>query len=222
MKLINKKQCGFTLAEVLITLLVIGVVSAIVIPLVINDTQNAEYKASYKKAFSLASQALLSCMNDNDLVSRSNYDDGVANVSNFNCFKSKFTIQKDCNSSNNSQCWAQGEKFRGNTPRSVEPAFIDNAGMSWSMRYKDALGCGVTSSVILIDINGFKSPNKYGRDRFAVVMANGNKGVFSDWWSINPFSNGVPVKIMPFYDAMDNTYEECPSGNCFYTSWLKN
>jgi prepilin-type N-terminal cleavage/methylation domain-containing protein len=216
------KQTGFTLAEVLITLLIIGVVASLVIPSIIQDTQNAEYKTGYKKAFSLASQALLSCMYDNELVSRSNYDDGAANVSNFNCFKSKFSLQKNCNSSNNSQCWAQGEMFRGNSPGSNVPAFIDNSGMSWSMRTSDLLGCGGTSSIILVDINGFKSPNKYGRDRFAVIMANNNKGVSTDWWSINPYSNGMPVRIMPFYDAIDNTYEDCPSGNCFYTSWLKN
>lgn len=49
---------GFTLAEVLITLVIIGIVAAITIPTMINTTDDREYKAAYKKAMSSLNQAL--------------------------------------------------------------------------------------------------------------------------------------------------------------------
>lgn len=49
---------GFTLAEVLITLGIIGVVAAMTMPTLMNSTQGAQYKAAYKKALSAISQAV--------------------------------------------------------------------------------------------------------------------------------------------------------------------
>ena len=53
-----RKISGFTLAEVLITLGIIGVVAAMTMPTLINSTQGAQYKAAYKKALSAISQAV--------------------------------------------------------------------------------------------------------------------------------------------------------------------
>ena len=48
---------GFTLAEVLITLAIIGVVAALTIPSVILNTNQTEYKTALKKAVSVLNQA---------------------------------------------------------------------------------------------------------------------------------------------------------------------
>ena len=53
-----KNHFGFTLAEVLITLGIIGVVAAMTMPTLMNSTQGAQYKAAYKKALSALSQAV--------------------------------------------------------------------------------------------------------------------------------------------------------------------
>lgn len=52
------KRFGFTLAEVLITLGIIGVVAAMTMPTLINSTNGAQYKAAFKKALSALSQAV--------------------------------------------------------------------------------------------------------------------------------------------------------------------
>lgn len=57
MRLSNIRD-GFTLAEVLITLGIIGVVAAMTMPTLMNQTQGAQYKAAYKKALSALSQAV--------------------------------------------------------------------------------------------------------------------------------------------------------------------
>ena len=53
-----KKICGFTLAEVLITLAIIGVVAAISIPSVISNTQQQEFKTGLRKAVSVLNSAI--------------------------------------------------------------------------------------------------------------------------------------------------------------------
>ena len=53
------RKSAFTLAEVLITLGIIGVVAAMTMPTLINSTQGAQYKTAYKKALSVMSQAVV-------------------------------------------------------------------------------------------------------------------------------------------------------------------
>ena len=53
------KHLGFTLAEVLITLGIIGVVAAMTMPTLMNQTNGAQYKTAYKKALSAISQAVV-------------------------------------------------------------------------------------------------------------------------------------------------------------------
>ena len=53
-----KRLRGFTLAEVLITLAIIGVVAAISIPSVISNTQQQEFKTGLRKAVSVLNSAI--------------------------------------------------------------------------------------------------------------------------------------------------------------------
>ena len=53
------KRLGFTLAEVLITFCIIGVVAAMTMPTLMNQTNGAQYKTAYKKALSALSQAVV-------------------------------------------------------------------------------------------------------------------------------------------------------------------
>ncbi len=52
------KEKGFTLAEVLITLAIIGVVAAIAIPSVISNSQQQEFKTGLRKAVSVLNSAI--------------------------------------------------------------------------------------------------------------------------------------------------------------------
>ena len=51
------KRFGFTLAEVLITLGIIGVVAAMTIPTLISNTNGAKYRSQFKKSISTLNQA---------------------------------------------------------------------------------------------------------------------------------------------------------------------
>lgn len=50
---------AFTLAEVLITLGIIGIVAAITLPAVINKIEDKQFKSAFKKQYSAVSQAML-------------------------------------------------------------------------------------------------------------------------------------------------------------------
>ena len=52
------KNLGFTLAEVLITLVIIGVIAAMTVPTLMNNTNAQEYRSALKKAISGLNQAL--------------------------------------------------------------------------------------------------------------------------------------------------------------------
>ena len=61
------KKFGFTLAEVLITLGIIGVVAAMTIPTLISNTNSAKFKSQYKKTLSTLNQAALMATAQYDL-----------------------------------------------------------------------------------------------------------------------------------------------------------
>ena len=52
------RKIGFTLAEVLITLMIIGIVAALTIPSVISNYQQQEFKTGLKKAVSVLNEAI--------------------------------------------------------------------------------------------------------------------------------------------------------------------
>ena len=58
MKRFMKKRFGFTLAEVLITLGIIGVVAAMTIPTLIQNTNSSRWSSQYKKTISTLSNAI--------------------------------------------------------------------------------------------------------------------------------------------------------------------
>ena len=70
----NDKKSGFTLAEVLITLGIIGVVAAMTIPTLIANTNSSKFASQFKKTLSQLSQA--------SLMSQSQWDTNYATLDN--------------------------------------------------------------------------------------------------------------------------------------------
>ena len=99
---------GFTLAEVLITLGIIGVVAAMTMPTLINSTQGAQYKTAYKKALSVMSQAVVMniALEDYDLSqtvagTNATTDAAASGVQSIhNLFASRMNVVKDDGTAN--------------------------------------------------------------------------------------------------------------------------
>ena len=200
---------GFTLAEVLVTLSILGIIAALTIPSLVQNTQDNSYKTAYKKAFSVANQAWMQAMAEDKIVTRTIWADSASNATNWNVFKSYFNVAKDCSSNNNAECWSSlpgDEKLIGSgCPTSTASAFIDNSGMVWSRSCN--VGCGFE---FFLDTNGFKGPNKFGKDRFILYPRNADNSTIA----------GLPIKLVPLSDYPNTEVNYCPSGGCYYTSWL--
>ena len=75
----RKRLSGFTLAEVLITLAIIGVVAALSIPAVISNSQQQEFKTGLRKAVSVLNSAIKASDAVPSISSSSPYPDKLSN-----------------------------------------------------------------------------------------------------------------------------------------------
>jgi prepilin-type N-terminal cleavage/methylation domain-containing protein len=147
---IMKRQSGFTLAEVLITLGIIGVVAAMTIPSLINQTNGQQYKTGFKKIVSVLSQAVTMSVALNDMdfstMSSAGYTD-TASIAGM--FSNRLSILSTTNTN--------GTHFEGGaTAYTVQ--------LSDGMLVSIAVGSSNCTSALkctaYVDVNGTKLPNK--------------------------------------------------------------
>ena len=86
----NNSKFGFTLAEVLITLGVIGVVSAMTIPVLVQNYRNHVVETRLKKFYSTFNQAIQRSITDNGEVTTWDYFSNTGNNMKADEIKSKF------------------------------------------------------------------------------------------------------------------------------------
>lgn len=177
---------AFTLAEVLITLGIIGVVAALTIPTLMNQTNNAEMVTGLKKAYSSLSQATqLAVMENGDSVNwdRNNIDVDCVNLI-YSYLKPHLQIAKDCEN-NKTGCWAPTKNLNNvNSSYTLPYGFGANAlrifslsdGMNVVLNVWGNYGeLGVNDSDVVsfaVDVNGDKKPNTLGKDVFFFVLTN--------------------------------------------------
>lgn len=177
---------AFTLAEVLVTLGIIGVVASITIPVLMNNVQDNQLKIAWKKSYSVISQAvsMLSNENSGDLVnitiSGSNHDDYMMALLKYLsymqfCAGGSADGPNGCFNSASDIHTLTGGSYDQNPPNYYTRAILKN-GQTMLVE-----GRGTTCSVnespkgdtcfrLLIDVNGFKPPNVIGKDTFGMVV----------------------------------------------------
>lgn len=178
----NLKQ-GFTLAEVLITLVIIGVIAAITIPSLMNKTNEQEYVVGAKKTYSVLSQAFQKIIAENGDITPSLFGSSPAEATkNFGDMLAKqLNVQKICGVSTDEDCFAKGfyKKMDGS----------DYSNWNETTYYKMRLSDGTSLAVRVLseysergtseplkyvigyghfDVNGDKAPNTHGIDTFPV------------------------------------------------------
>ena len=172
---------AFTLAEVLITLGVIGVVAAVTMPTLIKNYQKKQTVVQLKKAYSELSQAISLAQKDNGMME----DWDFASFSTRqeqnqyfydNFIKPNIKVVKFCNHTSNA-CWADkiytltGTVY-GSVGNTVNQAsFITSSGYSVHYWLHDS----GTGGWFFIDTNGTKKPNILGKDVFAFSLVNKNE-----------------------------------------------
>jgi type II secretory pathway pseudopilin PulG len=176
---INVKNKSFTLAEVLITLLIIGVIASIVIPGLIADSQQAELKTAWKKIYSDINQATKRIRLDNGgtlvgLITIINDNDPTNGVNDkFRNFYTQYlTNFKICPEPVIGPCWNSSV-----TSFAYDTLTNDNAGIilgNGAFVLFDYVNASCTSNnlcgIIEVDVNGTKGPNKVGKDIFGIKV----------------------------------------------------
>ena len=176
--MIKGTKNAFTLAEVLITLGIIGVVAAMTMPTLLNSTQGAQYRTAYKKALSVLSQAVVLnvALDDYDLsqasvTSDAQKKDGTS-ASVYNLFNNRMNVARVCAGacdSTNDQWSANNNaniKF-GGYDSSTNYTFFFNDGITLTFE-QNAANCSEGNATTgegticlgAIDVNGAKNPNR--------------------------------------------------------------
>lgn len=178
---------AFTLAEVLVTLGIIGVVASITMPTLIQNHQKKSYVVQLHKIYNEFQQAFIMKMNETNAVNLAeagfykNDDYGIEKE----FLKSHFKVVKDCGETT-TDCFASS--YTGLNGQKVTPDFNGYkvaiaSGASISF-YIDGLDTGDETTddflgYIYVDTNGQKGPNKGGRDLFRMYIY--PDGVIDDW-----------------------------------------
>lgn len=161
------KRLGFTLAEVLITLGIIGVVAAMTMPTLMNQTNGAQYKTAYKKALSAMSQAVVLNVALDD-YNMADTDNTVAGQNFIDIFKNRMNVVKTAEGTlgytvltPDASSGASADNFT--SAQNYTLFFNDGIAFSFPKTAqkctKDATKTG-TACKGIIDVNGQKAPNK--------------------------------------------------------------
>ena len=182
---------GFTLAEVLITLAIIGVVAALTIPVVVNNYQKKAQYTAFMKMYNTITNAL--SLAQGEYGSPSSWD---VTVENDDMFASEFfkkylipylKVGSVCEQDDIDTCYSydmqtlSGSDTVSNTLLFKGPYASDVLFLQDGSALVSALGDGFI--VYAFDTNGKKGPNVAGRDIFYMMYmpdANGNWKFFFD------------------------------------------
>lgn len=150
---IMTKRFGFTLAEVLITLGIIGVVAAMTIPTLMNQTSGAEFKAGFKKAVSVLNQAVTM----NVALDGSDFGalvtSGTVAGSVYAMYNARMNVIKTVDGADASM----GANFGANN---YVLYFNDGMAVSFPTNSTNCTSSGQANCTMVVDVNGVRKPNR--------------------------------------------------------------
>ena len=210
-----KKPCvAFTMAEVLITLGIIGIIAAMTLPSLIQRQQNMVNVTTLKKFYTVFSQGInlmksqtgcedVACLGFVGEVSDEDWNNQMESK-----MKKLFNITKMCKYGNNA-CTTPIYQLSGvvqeNGFSKTNFSFMTADGIKIKIMPKTE---GAEWNSITVDVNGDKKPNTIGRDIFlfrmdnkglihpyyGLVYSNGNRHMY---WKTNEMLCGWPGKKVP-------------------------
>lgn len=178
------KRIAFTLAEVLITLGIIGVVAAMTLPSLIHKYKVKLLENEFKTNYSLISQAIQKMSVDNPNINSTYCRDGIDRTENVfikDFAKNFHVIRREYSANNNLKILGYSTPyFYQNSPGNEvfnpdgynngaiilkNGAMIASSGCWWAKERVD----------FVVDINGIKGPNTVGYDVFYFQVGDNNK-----------------------------------------------
>lgn len=188
-------KSGFTLAEILITLGIIGVVAAMTIPILVSNYQKQQWATQLQKSYTLFNQALEQISLDygcsGDLTCTGLFDNSTDASAFGNVITSYMKVSKNCALSDGLGCFTNsaqpnydgtGSPYTTYDSSTTTYKFIAIDGVTmvitdYSNGCTTNLGAKQYSrscGSVWFDVNGLKGPNYRGRDIFAFIITTGN------------------------------------------------
>jgi prepilin-type N-terminal cleavage/methylation domain-containing protein len=186
---------GFTLAEVLITLGVIGVVAVLTIPGVMKNYKNRLYVSQLEKVYSQLTDATQAIMNDehvdNFYETTAGQTQSCSDAANGACeaglgyfLNNYFKVSKrNCLAANKNGCMSSSASVY----KTISGTSITGASANYCIQtVSGAAICGFYNPAnscmsLVVDVNGIAEPNVAGRDVFSMDIH--KNGSFSDYGS---------------------------------------
>lgn len=166
-----KKLRAFTLAEVLVTLMIIGVIAGMTIPALRKDAMDRTIATNLKKAYSEMNQATALVMTNNE--SNKLFRTGIFDSQ--ETFDTEFVrkylnVIKECPAGSNDDCF-------GGSDLVSDKSYLLSNGIALS--FSGCVGLTEQSSCnVFVDVTGPKSPNRGGTDQFMMQMNTGDGRVY--------------------------------------------
>lgn len=174
----NLSSCkAFTLAEVLVTLGIIGVVSAMTVPTLMQNYQRKSYVTQLHKVYNELQQAAQQYMTDRNAVNLR--EAGLtSNEALANFVKTYFKVINDCGAEQQ-PCFAEsykkisGDNLGQATTLPVNMTIASGVSLAFRVSNEET-GNNNKVAVFDVDINGKQGPNITGRDLFVLgLFSNG-------------------------------------------------
>lgn len=205
-----KKIKAFTLAEVLVTLGIIGVVSAMTVPTLMQNYQKKSYVTQLHKVYNEAQQVALQYITDNNAINLT--EAGLNSQDKVNEFVSKyFKIVQTCENQL-TPCFANEYRYINGNVVSGHTVTINSYVIASGASIR-AMYAKENQKVInlLVDTNGQKGPNILGRDAF--FMAIYNNGIID--------TKSSDAATPPLTEAQRNTASDNwkPFGDILNDNW---
>lgn len=204
------KWPAFTLAEVLITLGIIGVVSSLTMPTLIASSRKSEYSARLKKYFSTMNQAIIIYNQDKNMLPE---DWIVPDEDSLETFWNTHFAPYFKNI-----VYTGTEKSDFTSGKSgIVVKFGDGSSMSMVR--------GGAAVDILYDVNGDKAPNQWGRDIHKFILEKGNFSAYG--WAADIGEGGLydededGNKFTTDMDDRDNVLRLCKRSGSYCSRLLQ-
>lgn len=167
---------GFTLAEILLTLAIVGVVASLTIPAIVNHSSNKKFVTGLEKANFTMNAALKRAIVTNGPVREWTETSVTADFEKY--FLPYLDLNRNCGTGTG--CFSDDYKILRSTGSDCVPGLnadtkyykvimADGISLAFSppVSYNNATG---DSGTIYVDVNGLEGPNLCGRDLFRFAL----------------------------------------------------
>lgn len=200
------KQKAFTLAEILITLMIIGILAMATIPSLLQAFEERYFVSQLRKTYSALSEAYIKIRMDYG-------DDFYKNTAPGPVWKKYLSVVKDCGSAGLG-CFAPNYMNLKGNANSLNinanahyklvlkdgsvVAFVATGNYGYA-KYKDD---GTMPPFVVVDLNGLKPPNATGRDIFMFIVGK-ERIIPFDWLVPSEMGSGYFTKYYCQKDSPD-------------------